>query len=76
MSRADKLQCGEVVLTGRATPSGDQWIARGEVSVRRMADARDVELPVEGVFETEQEAISAGVRAAMKWVDREFPIPK
>ena len=58
----------EVVISGKTAPNGlGFWTAAALVQVRTQVQ-RDVILPVEGVHETEMDAISAAIGIGMRWL--------
>ena len=72
--RKRMLLNGELVLSATTyrTPDG-KWSSNGEVKFNMLTDMREFTVRGEGVFETEEEARTNGIRAAIDWVNEMYP---
>lgn len=77
MAEHPKLRSGQIVLTGLGQAMTDgSWSSCCVITEHHGPHTTDAKHSVPGSFDTEQEAISAGLHWGMKWVNATYPLPE
>ena len=66
---------GEVMISGVGIKSENHWHALTVIAINRYTNEGLQKLPVKGKFNTQEEAISAGIKAGITEVNRLFSAP-
>lgn len=75
MQTHPKLMAGQITLKGVGQQLGDgRWSAQCVVTEHLGDHTDDRILPAPGTFNTEQEAVSAGLHCGIAWVDATYPL--
>jgi hypothetical protein len=64
---------GEVLISGVGIRSENHWRALTVITINRYTNEGLQKLPVAGTFSTQEEAISAGIKAGISEINRLFP---
>lgn len=72
--RKRMLLNGELVISATTYRTHDgKWGSNGEVKFAKLAEKREFTVRGDGVFETEEEARTNGIWAAIDWVNEMYP---